>query len=85
MPCPFPPPKVGLCSQRPEEVIACVTHGGILAMTFGRPGHPGVTADEGTRRRFTNCELRTCELTAEEGPAGGLPHFRLKLLPPVDI
>ena len=67
-------------ARRPEKRIACVSHGGILAMTLGDPGHTCVRAGAGVQRRFGNCELRSCALAlsaAEDGAGPPVVHVTM--------
>jgi hypothetical protein len=38
----------------------CVRAGGIFHYLFDTPGHPSVQINEGMRRRFGNCDIRSC-------------------------
>ena len=62
-------------------------HGGIFAFLMNR--HPFVTADENMRRRFTNCELKSCEITLDRDQgsvgAGGQLHFKLASTEPFEL
>ena len=59
-------------SRRPENNIAVVAHGGLLAVTFDPEGHGGhscVEAPNPCTKRFSNCEVRTVTLVTEAGGA----------------
>ena len=47
--------------RRPEQVIAVCAHGGLFHKMLN--GHPNVVADEATRSRFGNAELRACTIS----------------------
>ena len=55
-----------LCS-RPERCIAVCAHGGLFQRLLN--DHPLVEADEATRRRFGNAELRACTMSWADGEA----------------
>ena len=57
-------------ARRPERTIAVVAHGGLLHHTLN--GHPLVVADDKTRRRFGNAELRACTMRWCEGASPSL-------------
>lgn len=61
-----------LC-KRPERCIAICAHGGLFHKLLN--DHPLVEADEATRRRFGNAELRTCTMSWTEGE--GEPKIQL--------
>jgi len=50
--------------HRDEENIIVVAHGGIFAFMML---HPNIKPDEAMSQRFSNCEIRSCELTVSEG------------------
>ena len=50
--------------ERPEVHIVVAAHGGIFNNILN--DHPAIKADERMRRRFQNCEMRTCEMTIVE-------------------
>jgi len=52
-----------------EEEVAVAAHGGIFSFLMGL--HPCVEADETMKERFSNCQLKSCEMTLLEG--GGSP------------
>ena len=54
-----------LFERTPPEVaeVAVAGHGGIFHMAMNL--HPLILADEGMQKRFENCELRSCVLTAD--------------------
>ena len=59
-------------ARRPEDNIAVVAHGGLLAVTFdpeGHGGHSSVAAPNACTPRFSNCEVRTVTLVTEDGGA----------------
>ena len=59
-------------ARRPEDNIAVVAHGGLLAVTFDPEGHGGhscVEAPNACTKRFSNCEVRTVTLVTEDGGA----------------
>ena len=59
-------------ARRPEDNIAVVAHGGLLAVTFdpeGHGGHSSVAAPNACTKRFSNCEVRTVTLVTEAGGA----------------
>ncbi len=59
-------------ARRPEDNIAVVAHGGLLAVTFDPEGHGGhscVAAPKACTKRFSNCEVRTVTLVTEDGGA----------------
>ena len=57
--------------RRPEQVIAVCAHGGLFHKMLN--GHPKVVADEATRSRFGNAELRACTISwADDDGAGQL-------------
>ena len=59
-------------AKRPEDSIAVVAHGGLLAVTFDPEGHGGhscVEAPNACTKRFSNCEVRTVTLVTEDGGA----------------
>lgn len=61
-----------LCN-RPERCIAVCAHGGLFHKLLN--DHPLVNADEATRRRFGNAELRACTMSWAEGE--GEPKIQL--------
>lgn len=48
--------------EQKEENILLVAHGGIFAFMMD---HPLIRADEAMGARFSNCELRSCEMTCD--------------------
>lgn len=61
-------------SRRPEQRIAVVAHGGLLAVTFDPEAHGGhaarVDAPNVCGPRFGNAEVRTVSFTTTEGDGG---------------
>lgn len=61
-------------AKRPEDRIAVVAHGGLLAVLFDGPHHGGHTTDfvddpdNVLGPRFANCEVRTVRVTTHPGP-----------------
>lgn len=55
--------------EREEENIVVVAHGGIFDFMMNH--HPNIHADEAMSMRFGNCEIRSCQLTIEEGSGSG--------------
>ena len=58
--------------ERPEDTIAVVAHGGLLAVTFDPDDHGGhscVEAPNPCTKRFSNCEVRTVKITTHDGGA----------------
>ena len=58
--------------ERPEDTIAVVCHGGLLAVTFDPDDHGGhscVEAPNPCTKRFSNCEVRTVKITTHDGGA----------------
>jgi broad specificity phosphatase PhoE len=57
-------------ARRPEDNIAVVAHGGLLAVTFDpeqHGGHSCVEAPNACTPRFSNCECRTVQLFTGDG------------------
>jgi broad specificity phosphatase PhoE len=57
-------------ARRPDDNIAVVAHGGLLAVTFDPEGHGGhscVEAPNPCTPRFSNCECRTVQLVSGDG------------------
>ena len=57
-------------ARRPEDNIAVVAHGGLLAVTFDPEDHGGhscVEAPNPCTKRFSNCEVRTVQLITRDG------------------
>ena len=61
-------------TKRPEERIAVVAHGGLLAVLFDPAGHGGHTSDivhdpaNLLGPRFGNCEVRTVRVETRGSP-----------------
>ena len=64
-------------TARPEDHIAVVAHGGLLAVLFDGAYHGGHTTaavrdpDQILAPRFKNCEVRTVQVETDLGEEGG--------------